>query len=81
MAHTGIALRPLEALLLPEQAAELLAIDPKKLNRMRWEGCGPKYVKFGRDVRYDPAVIREYIRDHTRVPAVEAFMETRHAHR
>ena len=41
-----------ETLLTTEQAAWLLGISRKTLERMRVEGRGPKFVKIGRCVRY-----------------------------
>ena len=41
-----------ETLLTTEQAAWLLRITRKTLERMRVEGRGPKFVKIGRCVRY-----------------------------
>ncbi len=41
-----------ETLLTTEQAAWLLRISRKTLERMRVEGRGPRFVKIGRCVRY-----------------------------
>jgi len=41
-----------KTLLTTEQAAWLLRISRKTLERMRVEGRGPKFVKIGRCVRY-----------------------------
>ena len=41
-----------ETLLTTEQAAWLLRISRKTLERMRVEGRGPRFVKLGRCVRY-----------------------------
>ena len=42
----------METLLTTEQAAWLLRISRKTLERMRVEGRGPRFVKLGRCVRY-----------------------------
>ncbi len=34
-------------------AADLLNIKPKTLQRWRWTGVGPPFIKVGRAVRYD----------------------------
>ena len=41
-----------ETLLTTEQAAWLLRVSRKTLERMRVEGRGPKFVKIGRCIRY-----------------------------
>ncbi len=41
-----------ETLLTTQQAAWLLRVSRKTLERMRVEGRGPRFVKIGRSVRY-----------------------------
>lgn len=38
--------------LTPQQLADYLGTTIKKLAKMRHDGTGPMFVKFGRDVRY-----------------------------
>ena len=40
------------ALLSPRQAAELLCLSPKTLERIRVSGGGPKFVRIRGSVRY-----------------------------
>jgi predicted DNA-binding transcriptional regulator AlpA len=51
-------------LLHEAQAAKLLAVSPAWLQRKRWEGGGPTYVKHGRAVRYEQAAIDDWIANH-----------------
>ena len=57
------------------KAAEILGRSPATLKRWRYEGVGPAYVEMERRVRYDVAVLIEYINENTRVPSVRAYME------
>ena len=58
-----------------KRAAEILGRSPATLKRWRYEGVGPAYVEMERRVRYDVAVLIEYINENTRVPSVRAYME------
>jgi excisionase family DNA binding protein len=51
-------------LLTPEQLAELLNIPVRTLGQWRYVGRGPRYIRAGRHVRYDPAEIDEWLRSH-----------------
>lgn len=51
------------------QAAKLLAVSPAWLQRKRWEGGGPEYVKHGRAVRYELSAINAWIAAHRVAPA------------
>jgi predicted DNA-binding transcriptional regulator AlpA len=44
-------------LLNSKKAAAFLGVSERTLERLRTAGEGPKYVKFGMVVRYDPADI------------------------
>ena len=54
-----------ETLLTTEQAAWLLRISRKTLERMRVEGRGPKFVKLGRCVRYRQSDLLTWISTNT----------------
>ena len=41
-------------LLTPEQLAEMLHIPVRTLGHWRYVGRGPRYIRSGRHVRYDP---------------------------
>jgi hypothetical protein len=56
-------------------AAAVLSRSVNTLKRWRYQGVGPDYVVFQGRVRYDVAVLRDYIAKHTRVPSVRASME------
>ena len=54
-----------ETLLTTQQAAWLLRVSRKTLERMRVEGRGPKFVKIGRSVRYRQSDLLTYITTNT----------------
>ncbi len=56
-------------LLNEEQAAERLGVKVKTMQQWRHFGRGPKYVKVGRLVKYQPADIEAYIKSRTVNPA------------
>lgn len=47
-------------------AAEHLAVAVATLRRWRQKGRGPRFVKIGAAVRYDPAELRAYVERNTR---------------
>lgn len=55
----------MEKLLTQEQAAELLALAPATLEKMRQRGDGPPFLKLGRGrsspVRYSPTALQRYV--------------------
>lgn len=57
------------------RAAEILGRSPATLKRWRYESVGPAYVEMEGRVRYDVAVLIDYINENTRVPSVRAYME------
>jgi len=48
------------------QAAKLVGLAPNTLEIWRLRGCGPKYIKFGRAVRYRLTDLETYIQEQTR---------------
>ncbi len=54
-----------ETLLTTQQAAWLLRVSRKTLERMRVEGRGPRFVKIGRSVRYRQSDLLTYITTNT----------------
>ncbi len=50
-----------EKLLTEAQAAELLGWKRETLQRRRWLGEKPEFLKIGRSVRYSPAAIAAFI--------------------
>ncbi len=51
--------------LTEKQAAKLLGISPKKLQKDRLHKTGLSYLKFGKRVLYDSKVIEEFVQTHT----------------
>jgi predicted DNA-binding transcriptional regulator AlpA len=51
----------LDDLLNSKKAAALLGVSERTLERLRTDGEGPVYLKFGLTVRYDPADLRDWI--------------------
>ncbi len=49
------------ALLNETEAARILAMQVTTLRRWRWAGKGPRFVKIGAAVRYDPADLTAFI--------------------
>jgi len=54
--------------LTPEQAAEILNVQPQTLAKWRMLGEGPPYSKFGRAVRYPDGPLYEWAKDRTIEP-------------
>ena len=52
---------PTQQLLNEFEAADRLGLSVKTLRRWRWAGRPPNFVKIGRAVRYEPAVIENLI--------------------
>jgi predicted DNA-binding transcriptional regulator AlpA len=51
----------IEHLLNEYQAAAFLNLAVPTLRRWRWAGRGPRFVKIGAAVRYEPAELEAYI--------------------
>ena len=49
------------ALLNETEAARILAMRVTTLRRWRWAGRGPRFIKVGAAVRYDPADLTAFI--------------------
>ncbi|MGH6627027.1 MAG: helix-turn-helix transcriptional regulator [Burkholderiaceae bacterium] len=53
----------MQQLLTTKQAAQLLGVSDAFLERDRWAGARIPFIRVGaRAVRYDPAVIQEYLK-------------------
>ncbi len=50
-------------LLTETEAAALLGLKVATLRRWRWAGKGPRFLKIGGAVRYDPADLEAFMRD------------------
>ena len=60
-----------ERLVDTRRAATMLSKHPAVLADWRHQGRGPKYLKFGRSIRYRVGDIHDWIADHTVEPAME----------
>lgn len=54
--------------LRPEQAAAMLGVQTRTLSRWRSEGDGPRYFKFGRQVRYSTDDLNVWIASKAIIP-------------
>ena len=50
-----------------EQLAALLGVAPKTLEKWRWKGAGPRFVKLGRRVVYNEEDVIEFVVAQTKV--------------
>lgn len=50
-----------DQLLTAHEAAKLLTVKPKTLDRWRWLGGGPKFYKVGRLVRYKRSDLEAFL--------------------
>jgi hypothetical protein len=57
------------------RAAEILGRSANTLKRWRAEGVGPDYIEIAGRVRYDVAVLVDFIKKNTRTPSVRAMLE------
>ena len=48
-------------LLHEAEVANILSVKVSTLRRWRWAGEGPKFIKIGAAVRYDPQVLNDYL--------------------
>lgn len=58
----------LPRLMTQQQVAELTQKSPKTLERMRWLGEGPPWVKLGRHVRYRASDVQLWIESNLQQP-------------
>jgi predicted DNA-binding transcriptional regulator AlpA len=55
------AVRNLEKLMGVEELAELLGVPPRTIYSWRYRGVGPRAIKVGGAVKYEPAEVRRYL--------------------
>jgi predicted DNA-binding transcriptional regulator AlpA len=65
----------LEPLLTVAQVSEIIGRSISTLEKDRWEGGGPPYVKMGRLVRYRPADVRAWLAERVRRSTSEGAAE------
>ena len=63
---TSITNETTSPLLKEGEVAQILNLEVATLRRWRWSGRGPRYVKLGGAVRYDPTVLRSYLAERVR---------------
>lgn len=56
---------PMSGLVTEHEASVILGLSVRTLQKWRLQGNGPRFVKLGHAVRYDPAELEHYI-DHAR---------------
>lgn len=54
-------------MLRTDEASKLIGLSPSTLAKLRLTGGGPRYIKLGRTVVYDPADIEAWLRSHRRL--------------
>jgi len=62
-----------DVLLTTHEAARLLKVSTKTLERMRVEGTGPAFCKAGRSVRYRMQDLTAWLESHRFTSTSEAF--------
>ena len=55
-----------QRLLNTEEAAYLLGLSPRTLERFRVHGGGPEFVKLGRSVRYMASALQQWLQSRRR---------------
>ena len=60
----------MESLITASEAAKRLGMSNNALATLRSRGGGPRYVKVGRSVRYDPADIAKWVEAHKITPGL-----------
>ena len=61
----------LEQLYNENETAKLLSMSVKTLQRYRYTGGGPIYIKLGKSVRYKESDIEKYVSERTRYITTE----------
>ena len=61
----------LEQLYNEKETAKLLSLSVKTLQRYRYTGGGPIYIKLGKSVRYKESDIAKYVSERTRYITTE----------
>jgi predicted DNA-binding transcriptional regulator AlpA len=61
----------MKELVTTEVAAKVVGLSPQTLAILRVGGGGPRYVKLGRSVRYDPEDLAEWIEVNKRATTAE----------
>ncbi len=59
--------KEIERLLNETEAASILNVPVKNLQQSRWKGSGPRFIKIGRLVRYEPNAIAAFIASNRKI--------------
>lgn len=54
---------PMAGLVTEQEASNILGLSARTLQKWRLQGNGPRFVKLGHAVRYDPVELDRYIDD------------------
>ena len=68
----------LPALINETEASRVLGLSVKTLRRWRWAGRGPRFVKIGAAVKYEPPVLAAYIKARRRTSTSDPGPEAAH---
>jgi predicted DNA-binding transcriptional regulator AlpA len=63
-------IKPIPKLLHTIEAAKILGVSKAWLERKRWEGAGPVFVRHGRAVRYELEALEQWINTHRVTPCI-----------
>ena len=61
-----------DCLLHETEVAKILSVKVSTLRRFRWAGTGPKFIKVGAAVRYDPETLKDYLAERERTSTSHA---------
>ena len=56
-----------DRLLHEAEAAQILSVKVSTLRRWRWSGDGPRFIKLGAAVCYDPQQLKDYLARQVRI--------------
>ena len=63
--RTPVQIDGLPSLLTSQQVSAYLGVDECTLYTLRTHGQGPRYIKFGRKIRYRAADVEAWLESHT----------------
>ena len=70
-----VAIEPTRRLLKEGEVAQILSLEVATLRRWRWSGRGPRFLKLGGAVRYDPADLSAFIEQQRRTSTSDSGSE------
>ena len=56
----------MQTLMNEHEVSKLLCLKVSTLRRWRWAGQGPRFIKLGAAVRYDPQDLKNYLAERVR---------------